>query len=583
MSWQYWSDNFYLYHSVTWILWLSGLALVFSPLLRERAADRPNASSVAHFSTVLFLLAVWLYIFSARWPALFGPGAYNPDEDQLLAAARSLNRDLVFFRSAECASSGPMNVYPLLLPCLAGYSPTFFTGRLVGLFMVAGSVSSLYVAAKAAFSEPVARACTFAVATLLGSTYFWDFRHFTSEHPPVFYLSVAWAAVAWLAVPGKIAPKWRAPAAAVAAVFISLVPLAKLQGIYLALFSGFLLLCALAFCPGNSARRRAFELGVAVIAALAVPAFFALLFQVCGVLEYAWSSYIGNALAYQGAGTPLLAKARFFCGMLANEGPLRATDLSLFVAGNLCAQLLLLLALLVPPRKPPGYLMPIFAAAGFVMFLVAAYTTTSTLRHFPHYLYFLPLPAAFVSSALLQCLWDRIGIPENPSNAAPWFRLCGLSIFLLIVAAPAAEFRRQHPHPHVGRARQWSETKQVSPIAKQIINAAAGGNQFLAVWGYNPRYYSETGLLSATRLSTSSAILNDNSLRGFFLKTYLNDLKANRPSVFVDAVAPGQFLLMTDPATQGHEQVPEIREFVEQNYTLVEEIEGVRIYRAKCW
>lgn len=96
--------------------------------------------------------------------------------------------------------------------------------------------------------------------------------------------------------------------------------------------------------------------------------------------------------------------------------------------------------------------------------------------------------------------------------------------------------RLQSPNSRAGLAQKWS-SKQPGVIAQSIFEAS-GGEGRLCVWGYNPTYYSETGLVQATRLSTSRALFNDNALRSFFLGSYLEDLRRNRPKVFVYAVAP---------------------------------------------
>jgi hypothetical protein len=88
-------------------------------------------------------------------------------------------------------------------------------------------------------------------------------------------------------------------------------------------------------------------------------------------------------------------------------------------------------------------------------------------------------------------------------------------------------------------------------------------------------------MVQATRLSTSGALFNENPLKPFFLATYSDDLQRNRPLVFVDAVAPDQFVMMTKREEHGHEVIPEIRDFVAANYNLFEEIDGVRIYKWK--
>ncbi len=569
MPWLYWSDHPLLYQTTVWALWLAALALVFLP---ERGGGRSRPWNVAAGT---FVPLLWLFIFAARWPGLFGPMGYNPDEDQLLAAARNLAVDPMFFRSAECGSSGPMNVYPLLLAGLLGAQPSLFSGRVIGLLMVAGSVTGLYLAARAAVSAPVARAAAFAVATLLGSTWFWDFRHYTSEHPPVFLLCVAWAATAWVAFPESLPRPWRTPLAVVAAVALALVPLAKLQATHLALLSGLLLLAAVLGRTQDSWAERWVRLAWTIVAALAVPLAFAGVFYLGGVLDYAWLSYIGNALAYRGEGAGWPARLQLLYGMLAEAGPLRATELSLFVAGNLLFCAAAVVAVLLPSPRTFRRSGLLFAGAGLLLTVLAVYTVTSTMRNYPHYLYFLPIPLVMLSAGLLQGWRDR----RLPEPAAPWRTAILWLVFLSATTLPAMEYLRQNPHPHVGMARRWSENPPVSDLSRRILAAAAGGNGYLAVWGYNPKHYTETGLLSATRLSTSSSIFNDNDLQPFFLRTYLEDLQKNQPTVFVDAVAPGQFLLMNDRGTHGHEAVPEIRDWVRRHYQLVEEVDGVRIYR----
>ena len=58
---------------------------------------------------------------------------------------------------------------------------------------------------------------------------------------------------------------------------------------------------------------------------------------------------------------------------------------------------------------------------------------------------------------------------------------------------------------------------------------------------------------------------------------YLRDLIANRPPVFVDAVGPGRFTY-TDRARDAHEQIPELRAYIEAAYIPAGEVAGVRFW-----
>jgi hypothetical protein len=154
-----------------------------------------------------------------------------------------------------------------------------------------------------------------------------------------------------------------------------------------------------------------------------------------------------------------------------------------------------------------------------------------------------------------------------------------LGLVLIIAAGPMVYARLQSPNSWAGLAEKWGSEK-TGVIAQRILEVS-GGEGRLCIWGYNPTYYSETGMVQATRLSTSGGLIGNHPLRPFFLLTYLHDLTKNKPSVFVDAVAPDQFVIMTSREEHGHEVVPEVREFVAAHYELFDEIKGVRIYRLK--
>ena len=83
----------------------------------------------------------------------------------------------------------------------------------------------------------------------------------------------------------------------------------------------------------------------------------------------------------------------------------------------------------------------------------------------------------------------------------------------------------------------------------------------------------------ATRSAGILVLMEPSRYREYFRNRFLSDLRANPPSVFVDAVAPGAFLY-NDRATQGIESFPLLEAFVREHYTQREEVAGVRIFAA---
>ena len=102
----------------------------------------------------------------------------------------------------------------------------------------------------------------------------------------------------------------------------------------------------------------------------------------------------------------------------------------------------------------------------------------------------------------------------------------------------------------------------------------------MAVWGWASELYVDTGLVTATIDSVSLWQILPGSLQEYFLKRYADDLINSNAKLFVDAVAPRMFFF-TDRETQGHEVFPEIARFIKENYRLVDEVQGVRIYLKK--
>ncbi len=98
-----------------------GLAIL--NLLREHASLRlPQRVAKFLCSRVLFFLSIAAAFLLCRYPTLVDY-QLNPDEGEFLSAAHKLFYNPNFFASTDCGSSGPLNIYPLMLPAIFGLSP----------------------------------------------------------------------------------------------------------------------------------------------------------------------------------------------------------------------------------------------------------------------------------------------------------------------------------------------------------------------------------------------------------------------------------------------------------------------------
>ncbi|MFM8365108.1 MAG: hypothetical protein ACKOAS_08145, partial [Verrucomicrobiota bacterium] len=331
------------------------------------------------------------------------------------------------------------------------------------------------------------------------------------------------------------------------------------------------LLVAGVFVHGRTWRERFVGAGIVCVAGVVLPLGLVGFFAANGVLEYFWMSYIQNAVAYQESGYRGNSMWKMLGMILFAKPPMRPDDFLWFSGAWASVVACGILALLWARNQSAPWRRWGFLVYAWVVLGLAVWTVTAPQRNYPHYLLFLPVAMALVAMALVGVLEGKVSM--KPKG----WRASAMALLMVIGIGSMAFARWQSPNSWAGLAEKWSAEKP-GEVAQRILEAS-GGKGRLCVWGYNPTYYSETGMVQATRLSTSSALFNDNPLRPFFLRTYVEDLQRHRPVVFVDAVAPEQFVMMTKREEHGHEVVPEVRDFVASNYELFDEIKGVRIYR----
>ena len=140
----YWSDIPGLYW---WVVCSILLLLICGCFLGNDALPNFQYSSrnpLFSLPNLIWALGLFTFLILSRWPRLFYPQSYLIDEDQFLVASWTLARDPLFFRSVETASSGPLNIYPLLLAYLWSPQPDLFSARLVGLILIGVTVGVFY-------------------------------------------------------------------------------------------------------------------------------------------------------------------------------------------------------------------------------------------------------------------------------------------------------------------------------------------------------------------------------------------------------------------------------------------------------
>ncbi|GCL54289.1 hypothetical protein NIES3806_16280 [Microcystis aeruginosa NIES-3806] len=221
-----------------------------------------------------------------------------------------------------------------------------------------------------------------------------------------------------------------------------------------------------------------------------------------------------------------------------------------------------------------------FCFVYYSLFIWAAssYSIIRPGNGFTHYLLFLIIPSGFLIGVFIGELAKVLQVSQLTLSNFNFSLLTG--VIFITVASSFLQFATiiKSDNVYLNNRRRFARN-YLSPIAKTILKYASPGES-MAVWGWASELYVDTGLVPAIRDSVSLWQIKPGSLQEYFLQRYAEDFINSNAKLFVDAVAPRMFFF-TDRQTQGHEVFPEIARVINENYRLVDEVQGVRIYLKK--
>ncbi len=532
------------------LLWLAWTGWSFRSDSTGRPARRHG------WITAILLLATLL---AWRWPPLFNPREYNPDESQLIAGAITLTHDPVFWRSVDGTTSGPLNFYALLPTHWLGVPQDYFNARLTGLLLVWGSLWCGYWIVRSAYGASVG------VLGLLPGLAFYavttdrDFLHYSSEHVSIFLLMLAAVLLRQTDLssrPGVRRPRgcWLA-----AGFCLGLLPWAKLQSIppmlVLAAWA-----TALAWwradCSWEVRRRDFFSIvAVALLPSLAV----ALGLTVFGQWYHFYNSYILNNINYVGRGFEIPGIVRHMWQICA-----LTYTFNVFPIGPVCIILGAGGALLFRHRWPQ----PVFGV-GAALTVLAFSAALAPRQAYPHYLLFTVLPLTWWSAAALGELLALAGTKRQRAVLS--------TIFLFVSVGGLAIARARLPVPAMYGQFAESWRKPYEEEARIIRQLSRPGDT-LAVWGWDCQIYVQCGLAQATREAHSTRQLWDSpQIDTYYRPRYMADLEKNQPAFFYDAVGIDAFFFQ-DRARYANETYPPLRDYVFAHYVFYRDFGYGRLF-----
>lgn len=500
----------------------------------------------------LFIFSMCAALFACRWPSFLWPDPFNVDEGTFIACAMKATVDWVPWRGFDASTSGPLNIYVLILPALFGADIGWFSARVVGLCLIAGALCALYYTVKWLYGAGVARLSMLPPVLLFALTKTSDFLHYSSEQFPIFLTTVPLAAAAYLAR-GTGSRSSRLVACATAGLFLGCPFLAKIQAAPIAL-AVLILFAASIIMSSPSARARNVEILVTGAGLVVIPALILIILCVTGGLTNAIISYFKMALVYVGEGSTV--PSPFFFMDVKEYTFFALAFLGLILCG----------AVAVYSRvRLTGS--EVWALLSSILVLLAALFAIFYPRHAsPHYLLFSIIPMSFCIANVLG-LMHRTGLGKGHVVLA---RSGIVALFLVPIGFAALTSKNDFSPQAV-----WPMREEVLAIARYV----KPGDRMM-VWAWRPEYYVKTKTIMAVRDPGILPVMQRSPYREYLRERFMSDLQAHPTPVIVDAVAPHAFLF-SDRATQGIENFPQLYAFVREHYTQREEVNGVRIFVAK--
>jgi hypothetical protein len=572
-----------------------------------------------------------------RFPTLL-ENELTPDEGQFLASAHKLFYDANFFRSVDCGTSGPINIYPLVLPAIFGFTPDFASSRVLVLLIILLSTYLLYRTVALIAPDDLARVASLsffgAFAVFRGT----ELVHYSSEHTPILLISVAlYCSVRVLHNPHAYGiPVFLLGLLACTAFFTKMqsVPIiAALAGVAL----------AFVYATGNAGKlwRPVLLLFSGVMPLLIINAILCI---AGGVWKNFWISYIvsnwnsPNPVNGLTSALPEFVKfafiadeVRFFVftvlalavvyWLQSRRGGhtrewktflqmvtigVMVIGAATFVRDNLAGNYSYLF--FIAMAGIPMYLLLFFTEEPFsgdrlrwfgflALASVAAafFSAYAPHRPFFHYLLFLFLPLCTVMTWMLirQCgAAETSQGSEVPNKLEQSYgarrRIAFVSFFAALIVAYQSYMWSFQDN---GLFKHPAFT--IRPPEGDFIRSLTDSKAKIAVWGWTVRPYLGSGRVPATRdtntnyafrglnLMTSPPVEigtpAEKRISRYYRQRFLHDLRLNRAELLIDATGPTSWFL-TDSKLFTFEKLPEIDAYVKANYVYLVDLYGQRYF-----
>jgi hypothetical protein len=588
------------------------LALMMAPALAvlnlvcEHGRVRlPDRAAKILCSRWLLFGAIAATLLLCRYPTLVDY-QLNPDEGQFLAAAHKLFYEPNFFDSVDCGTSGPLNIYPLMLPAIFGVSPDYASSRILVLLITFCTIYLFYRTVRLLAPDSVARIAILPLASGLAVLETPSLVHYSSEQIPLLLVALA----LYLAV-----RVLRDPAAHRVPLFLlgflaSSAFFAKMQSVPIV---GAIGAAAVLFTYASGTARRSWQPALLFVTGmLPLQLLNAAMCLAAGAWTNFWMTYIVSNQRYADRGSNFVTELPGLLNYFF-ETPENAYFLFTFLA--LCAGYGVQ-RLRSDRAGEPNRLLQIAIVSAVA---IGALMATVLHADAPSVSAFLALIAVFMVLVFLPLLFERGSFGADPVR---WFGLISL------VAIAATVFSLYRPHrlssgyllflfPPVAAAMAWMLIRQTrespesnaaadSPLSARLvfpllfaalaltqaiflwgtrdphkfrttvatirqsegdfIRSLTSPKGKIFVWGWTVDPFLGSGRVPSTRdLNLNYQFIAPVEITSYYRARLLNDLTRDPPELFIDAIGTVSWGL-DDNGVFGLDQVPEISRWVHDFY-----------------
>ncbi|MFZ5494231.1 MAG: hypothetical protein ACOZE5_02700 [Verrucomicrobiota bacterium] len=503
-------------------------------------------------SRTFFLLLLAGALFTGQQRAIRANfQLWNPDESHMIGGALTLRARPVFWRDVDGNSHGPLNQFPLLAPALLGFRVDYTSARIVGAVINILTLLAVQMALAAWCSEGAGRLLVLPAWALFIFNQDPEIAQYTTEQFSAMLVAVAAAVAARVLAAGR----WRPGQLWAAGLLCGAAPLGKLQSLPIA---AWIFVCLAGYLAWQSRRTGASPwrpLAGLVVAAL-VPAVLIVGFTAWhgAFFDFRIRFLDAYLIGYTTGEVDFFTIAPPYPGLL--------FGLPQFL-WPLIGGLLLAGAGLAWQRRPPPAALLILTAGTLLAAVAAIYLPR---KPFGHYFMLLPGPLLLLLGTVAGPLLD--GWRTSAFRAvAGLTALVGLSGLFV-----AHHFR----HPEAFHRLVLQRPAIPQTLIEAVQRHVAPGELF-AIWGWQPALQVFSQTVSSTRDIVTFWQIAPSAWRDYYRASYLRDITARPPVVFVDTTGPGDFAFHHAPSYR-HENFPELADFIRRNYVLTETVAGCRIY-----